>query len=161
MAKRIGEIGRTDAHGALVDLGLLPNYSLIDVSTTLEATLTWQEDDGQDGAKRYHSELREYTRPARQALTELAPGNHFYIRGYRHDVTGLDIGTPRPGRPGSTGGSARTAGYVREGLDAAGRQPLPALRQRADRRRERPAQGAQAGPRHLPRPARRRPDRRR
>ena len=50
VAKRIGEIGRTDAHSALVDLGLLPNYSLIDVSTTLEATLTWQE-DGEDGGR--------------------------------------------------------------------------------------------------------------
>ena len=48
--RRIGEIGRTDAHGALVDLGLLPNYSLIDVSTTLEATLTWQEDDSRTAA---------------------------------------------------------------------------------------------------------------
>ena len=65
--KRIGEIGRTDAHGALVDLGLLPNYTLIDVSTTLEATLTWQEED-EEGGRRHHSELREYRRPASQAL---------------------------------------------------------------------------------------------
>jgi replicative superfamily II helicase len=90
--RRIGEIGRTGAHGALVDLGLLPNYSLIDVPTTLEATLTWQE-EGQDGKKQYHSELREYTRQASSALTELAPGNHYYIQGYRHSVTGLDIGS--------------------------------------------------------------------
>ncbi len=92
VAKQIGEIGRSDAHGALVELGLLPNYSLIDVATTLEATLTWHEEGG-DGDRQSHSELRENPRPARLALTELAPANYFYIRGYRHHVSGLDIGT--------------------------------------------------------------------
>ncbi|WP_328601243.1 DEAD/DEAH box helicase [Actinomadura physcomitrii] len=106
--RRIGEIGRRDAHGTLVELGLLPNYSLIDTPTALEATLTWEERlDGDRterpqegrardrGDRRYHSELREYGRSALLALTELAPGNSFYIRGYRHTVTGLDIGTPQ------------------------------------------------------------------
>ena len=90
--KRIGELGRTDAHGALTELGLLPNYSLMDDVTTLEATLTWQ-DEGEDGGKTYLSEIREYPRSARLALTELAPGNSFYLRGYRHRITGLDIGS--------------------------------------------------------------------
>lgn len=112
---RIGEIGRSDAHGTLVELGLLPNYSLIDTRTALEATLTWEErvgdgvldgavdgaaDDGEarpraGGDRRFHSELREYERSAAIALTELAPGNSFYIRGYRHEVSGLDIGSRR------------------------------------------------------------------
>jgi replicative superfamily II helicase len=116
VARRIGEIGRTDAHGALVDLGLLPNYSLIDVSTTLEATLTWQE-ESEEGGRLYHSELREYRRPASQALTELAPGNHFYICGYRHDPSGLDIGTRA--RPAwEHWRVCQQCGFVREGLDA-------------------------------------------
>ncbi|MEV0353249.1 DEAD/DEAH box helicase [Nonomuraea sp. NPDC050680] len=93
IAKRISEIGRENAQGALVELGLLPNYSLIDSTTSLEATLTW-EDESPNAAARYHSEVREYPRPARLALTELAPGNSFYIQGYQHQVTGLDIGTP-------------------------------------------------------------------
>lgn len=97
VATRVSELGRADAHGTLVELGLLPNYSLIDTSTALEATLTWREENA-DGDREYHSELREYTRPAGIALTELAPGNFFYIRGYRHEITGVDIGTPsRPG----------------------------------------------------------------
>ncbi|MET9779522.1 DEAD/DEAH box helicase [Nocardiopsis alba] len=90
--KRIGEIGRTSAHGALVDLGMLPNYSLVDSATELEATLTWEERDA-DGDSRFHSEVREYKRPTARALTELAPGNHYYVRGYRHTVDGLDIGS--------------------------------------------------------------------
>ena len=105
--KQIGVISRTDAHGAMTELGLLPNYSLIDVLTTLEATLTWQ-DENNDGKKIYLGELREYNRSARQALFELAPGNHFYIQGYHHKITGLDLGH-RPGRCGSSGGSAPTA----------------------------------------------------
>jgi replicative superfamily II helicase len=131
IARRIGEIGRADAHGALVDLGLLPNYSLIDVSTTLEATLTWQEDDkGGDkdaNGQRYHSELREYARPAKQALTELAPGNHFYIQGYRHDVSGLDIGSKS--RPAwEHWRVCPDCGFVREGIDATDTRPCPRCR---------------------------------
>ncbi|RNL83012.1 DEAD/DEAH box helicase [Halostreptopolyspora alba] len=96
VARRFGEIGRTDAHTALVELGVLPNYSLIDTATALEATITWSE-SGPDGDTRYHSEVREYERSALPALTEFAPGNHFYARGYRHTVDGLDIGTRNRG----------------------------------------------------------------
>ena len=120
--KRIGEIGRTDAHGALVDLGLLPNYSLIDVPTTLEATLTWQEES--ESGKQYHSELREYQRQASSALTELAPGNHYYIQGYRHDVSGLDIGSRT--RPAwEQWRVCQLCGYVRDGIAAQNVTPCP------------------------------------
>ncbi|MET7340849.1 DEAD/DEAH box helicase [Streptomyces sp. NPDC087866] len=90
------EISRTTAHGALVDLGLLPNYSLIDSTTELEATLTWTEKDADD-TRKSHSKTLRHSRPARLALSEFAPGNHYYVQGYKHRVTGLDIGTP--GRP--------------------------------------------------------------
>ncbi|OKI17012.1 hypothetical protein A6A08_07025 [Nocardiopsis sp. TSRI0078] len=90
--RRIGEIGRTSAHGALVEYGVLPNYSLIDTATELEATLVWDE-EGPDGDRVHRSEVREYTRPARVALTEFAPGNHYYVRGFQHTVDGLDIGS--------------------------------------------------------------------
>ncbi|WP_100444503.1 DEAD/DEAH box helicase [Glycomyces xiaoerkulensis] len=90
--RRFGDIGRTPAHNALVEFGLLPNYALIDTATTLEATLTNVEETS-EGDKEYTSELREYPRPARQALTEIAPGSTFYARGYQHAVRGLDVGT--------------------------------------------------------------------
>ena len=112
--KRIGEIGRTDAHGALTELGLLPNYSLMDDVTTLEATLTWQ-DEGDDGSKTYLSEIHEYPRPARLALTELAPGNSFYLRGYRHRVTGLDVG-PKSRPAYQQWRVCQECGYVRDTL---------------------------------------------
>jgi hypothetical protein len=124
--KQIGVISRTDAHGALTELGLLPNYSLIDVSTTLEATLTWQDED-KDGKKLYIGELREYSRSARQALFELAPGNHFYIQGYRHEITGLDIG--RPSRPlWEQWRICADCGYVREELAFQDTSPCPRCR---------------------------------
>lgn len=92
----IKEIGRGTAHGALVDLGLLPNYSLIDSMTELEANLTWTE-QAVDGDRKTHSKTLRYQRTAGLALRDFAPGNHFYAQGYKHKITGLDIGSP--GRP--------------------------------------------------------------
>jgi hypothetical protein len=89
--RRLAEIGSAAAHGTLVELGLLPNYALIDSRTVLEATLTWEE-KAPDGSRRFHSELRDYERPARPALVEIAPGNTYYVRGYKHEISGLDIG---------------------------------------------------------------------
>ncbi|WP_340558030.1 DEAD/DEAH box helicase [Streptomyces sp. GSL17-111] len=99
VARVAREISRTTAHGALVDLGLLPNYSLIDTATELEATLTWTE-EAPDGTRRVQSKPLRHSRPARLALTDFAPGNHYYAQGYKHRITGLDIGSP--GRPAWT-----------------------------------------------------------
>ncbi len=93
VARRSGEISRTTAHGALVDLGLLPNYSLVDSVTELEATLTWREEAGGERAE-HHSKVLKYDRSARLALEDFAPGNHYYVQGYKHRITGLDIGSP-------------------------------------------------------------------
>ncbi|GAA1202297.1 DEAD/DEAH box helicase [Streptomyces rhizosphaericus] len=96
VARRSGQISRTTAHGALVDLGLLPNYSLVDSLTELEATLLWREDNGGERPE-YRSKPFSYERSARLALEDFAPGNHYYVQGYKHRITGLDIGSP--GRP--------------------------------------------------------------
>ncbi|MGW1059079.1 DEAD/DEAH box helicase [Micromonospora rubida] len=88
--RRLREVSGAAAHGTMVEFGLLPNYALIDSRTDLEATLTWE--DKADGDRRFHSELREYARPARQALVEIAPGNSYYVRGYKHEISGLDVG---------------------------------------------------------------------
>ncbi|WP_329101712.1 DEAD/DEAH box helicase [Micromonospora sp. NBC_01699] len=88
--RRLREVSSAAAHATLVEFGLLPNYALIDTRTALEATLTWEEKS--EGDRRFHSELREYDRPARQALVEIAPGNSYYVRGYKHEISGLDVG---------------------------------------------------------------------
>ena len=68
-------------------MGLLPNYTLLDDTTTIEALLWSRDNDGN-----FESTRVEYTRPAAIAVTELAPGNSFYTRGLRLIVDGLDIG---------------------------------------------------------------------
>ncbi|MFJ9843661.1 DEAD/DEAH box helicase [Kitasatospora sp. NPDC101155] len=103
----LAALNRASAHGTLVELGLLPNYSLADTTTKLEATLYWREDPSEaDGttanpggaaggeSRVYRSEVRSYDRSRRLALTELAPGSSFYVNGYRHVVRALDIGSP-------------------------------------------------------------------
>lgn len=92
VARRFAEIGRESAHGTLVDLGLLPNYSLVDGGTELEATLTWTG-EGEDGNTTYDSKVVSHERAARLALTDYAPGNYFYFKGYKHRISGLDIGS--------------------------------------------------------------------
>ncbi|MFF7242334.1 DEAD/DEAH box helicase [Embleya sp. NPDC008237] len=93
VAARAGHIGRTTAQGALVELGLLPNYSLTDSTTELEATLTWREDHA--GGKTFHSRVLRYDRSARFALVDFAPGAHYYVQGYKHKITGLDLGSAK------------------------------------------------------------------
>ncbi|MEO3748400.1 DEAD/DEAH box helicase [Plantactinospora sp. B5E13] len=89
--KLLHRLAGAAAHATLVELGLLPNYALVDHRTLLDATLTWEE-KLPDGSRRFHTELREYDRPARPALVELAPGNVYYVRGYQHEISGLDLG---------------------------------------------------------------------
>ncbi|MET9398446.1 DEAD/DEAH box helicase [Kitasatospora sp. NPDC002965] len=100
------DLSQNSAHNAMVELGLLPNYSLADTVTSLEATLYWTEEpDGADNTeaapdgstppkKGYHGETRTYERSRKLSLTELAPGNTFYVNGYKHVVRALDIGSP-------------------------------------------------------------------
>ncbi|MFD9793816.1 DEAD/DEAH box helicase [Streptomyces sp. NPDC059070] len=86
---------RQPAQTVLCDLGLLPNYALIDATTTLEATVYWPEGTAPDGRDGYKSKPFSYGRPRSFALSELAPGNTFYAEGYKHRITGIDIVTGR------------------------------------------------------------------
>ncbi|HTJ70694.1 MAG TPA: DEAD/DEAH box helicase [Actinospica sp.] len=111
---KLGAIGDSDAQTAMTDLGLLPNYALIDTRTTLDATLWWLDEarSGADGTRVYDSETRDYERPRRIALAEFAPGNTFYVNGYRHEITGLEIGSSK--EPGwRTWRVCPGCGYVR------------------------------------------------
>ncbi|WP_333768046.1 DUF1998 domain-containing protein [Streptomyces sp. IBSBF 2435] len=73
---------------------------------------------------KFHSDTYSYERPRRLALQELAPGNTFYVNGYKHEISGLEI---------STGGRQewRTwrvcpgCGYVRTENAAEDRSPCP------------------------------------
>ncbi|MFF7376408.1 DEAD/DEAH box helicase [Streptomyces massasporeus] len=95
LSKRGAERQRRPAQTVLCDLGLLPNYALIDATTTLDATVFWPEGTTPDGRPGYKSKSFSYGRPRAFALSELAPGNTFYAEGYKHRVTGIDIVTGR------------------------------------------------------------------
>ncbi|MCO8271803.1 DEAD/DEAH box helicase [Actinoplanes sp. TRM 88003] len=120
--RKLGELGAAPAHGTLVELGLLPNYALIDTRTSLEATLTWEERTGDD--RRFHTEVRDYDRPAQQALTEIAPGNTYYVRGYKHEISGLDVGPADRPAYRQWRACAR-CGYVRTHLALEDTSPCP------------------------------------
>jgi len=125
VGKRLMKRGLTTAQQALCDLGLLPNYALIDSVTTLNATLYWPDGtDPKTGRERFDSKMRPYDRPRRYALSELAPGNTFYVNGYKHQITGIEIGSSA--RPDWTPWRfCRDCGYVRTENAADDRTPCP------------------------------------
>ncbi|MER5687666.1 DEAD/DEAH box helicase [Streptomyces sp. NPDC002205] len=127
VSRRLQEMGQTGAQNFLVESGLLPNYSLIEDGVRLEAMLTRKEPARKtrtgkaDEApqSRWRTEPRVYERPAESALTELAPGNSYYVRGYRHVVDGFDLGARDKSGEGGNPAAVQTwrvcqeCGYVR------------------------------------------------
>lgn len=73
---------------ALEELGLLPNYTLVDDAVTLAATMWTKADNGD-----YLTETVEYKRSGRLAIRELAPGNRFYAGGHRHLIDAVELGS--------------------------------------------------------------------
>lgn len=91
---RAGQLGAEvsaleSAHwiGVLERYGLLPNFTLVDDAVALEATVIWQDEDGT-----WKHDPVSYTRSGASALTELAPGAHFYAHGRELVVDAVDIG---------------------------------------------------------------------
>ncbi|MFF6786835.1 DEAD/DEAH box helicase [Streptomyces sp. NPDC012510] len=119
------EHGDTNAQDALCDLGLLPNYELLDTTTTLSASLYWSEGkDEKTGKEVFGSKQVSYERPRRLALSELAPGNTFYAGGYKHRITGIEINAG--GEPTwLTWRVCPGCGYVRTEDAATDRSPCP------------------------------------
>ncbi|WP_214370457.1 DEAD/DEAH box helicase [Pseudonocardia sp. H11422] len=82
---------RTYWISALEAKGLLPNYALLDDSTRLDVSLWWTDEE--TGA--HESSDDQYVRGSRTALSELAPGATFYVRGTSVEIDGIDLGTSR------------------------------------------------------------------
>ncbi|MDT8910049.1 DEAD/DEAH box helicase [Amycolatopsis sp. PS_44_ISF1] len=120
IGRRLADLGTTPAQEALCALGLLPNYALLDATTTLNATLYWSEET--PAGKSFQAKLRSYERPQRYALSELAPGNTFYVNGYQHEITGIE---PAPGSVRQWR-FCQDCGYVRTENAADDRSACPA-----------------------------------
>lgn len=129
VTKLLAKMAQTDAQSFLVEHGLLPNYSLVEDGVRLEAMLSYKEparkarskDEGETPSARWSNDPRTYDRPAEAALTELAPGNAYYVRGYRHVVDGFDLGPNRRDTSDGTPAGLQTwrvcneCGHVRTG----------------------------------------------
>lgn len=68
--------------------GVLPNYTLLDDSVTLDVGVTWIDPD----SNQYMGEATSYQRGSRIALTELAPGATFYAQGLAARIDAVDLG---------------------------------------------------------------------
>jgi hypothetical protein len=74
--------------GVLEEYGLLPNYTLLDDSVTLDVGLSWTDPD--TGNFEYGS--ARFERGSAQALREFAPGATFYARGWEITIDAIDLG---------------------------------------------------------------------
>lgn len=74
--------------GVLEEYGVLPNYTLIDDSVTLDVTLTWIDPDTQQ----YETEEQTFNRASALALRDLAPGATFYANRHQLLVDAVDLG---------------------------------------------------------------------
>ncbi|MFC9125477.1 DEAD/DEAH box helicase [Streptomyces sp. NPDC057099] len=125
VGRRLMNLGETPAQTALCDLGLLPNYALIDSTTILSATLYGEDGvDPETKKTKYTSDTYAYERPRRIALEELAPGNTFYVNGYKHQISGLEIATGGK-QEWRTWRVCPGCGYVRTENAAEDRSPCP------------------------------------
>lgn len=68
--------------------GLLPNYSLFDDTVELQAQVSWMNPETQS----FVWDPVIVGRGAANALTELAPGAHFYAHGLDMQVQGVELG---------------------------------------------------------------------
>ena len=74
--------------GVLEEHGILPNYTLLDDSVTLDVGLSWTDPD----TGTFASDHAQFQRASAQAIREFAPGATFYARGWEIGVDAVDIG---------------------------------------------------------------------
>jgi ATP-dependent helicase YprA (DUF1998 family) len=105
--------------GVLEEYELLPNYTLLDDTVTLDVGLSWTDPD--TGAYEYGS--ARFQRGSAQALREFAPGATFYARGWEIAIDAVDLGLD--------GASIRTwafcpaCGYAIDVMESGRERPVP------------------------------------
>src|SRR5690606_13470544 len=86
--KQLGELRGEYWVSTLESFGLLPNYTLLDDSVTLEVSLSWIDPETQE----YRDEPFTVARGSAHALRDFAPGATFYTRGYAIEIDAVDLG---------------------------------------------------------------------
>ncbi|MDQ2587311.1 DEAD/DEAH box helicase [Saccharothrix yanglingensis] len=103
----------------LEEYGLLPNYTLLDDSVTLDVGLSWVDPD--TGGHKY--DAAQFQRGSAHALREFAPGATFYARGWEITIDAVDLGLD--------GASIRTwafcphCGYAADVAESGRELPVP------------------------------------
>ncbi|TNC16614.1 DEAD/DEAH box helicase [Georgenia sp. 311] len=121
--------------GVLEEYGLLPNYTLLDDSVSLDVSISWVDPDTGD----YEDDSRDYSRASAVALRDFAPGATFYSGGYAITIDAVDLG--HEAEAIRTHAFCAACGYAHP-LDDVGKVPtacprcgdtrLPDLKQRMD-----------------------------
>ncbi len=88
LGKHVKELTTEHWVGVLERYGVLPNYTLLDDSVTLDVGITWIDPD----TNQYAGGTASYQRGSRVALTELAPGATFYAQGLAVQIDAVDLG---------------------------------------------------------------------
>ena len=73
------------------DEGVLPNYAFPETGVTLRSVLYRLNRRGSGQEDRYKTYTGEYERSARTAISELAPGNEFYVEGRKLTINRIDM----------------------------------------------------------------------
>ncbi len=83
--------------GVLEEYGLLPNYTLLDDTVTLDVGISWTDPDSND----FRNDHAQFQRGSAQAIREFAPGATFYARGWEIAIDAIDLAsTASPSAPG-------------------------------------------------------------
>ncbi|WP_027860122.1 DEAD/DEAH box helicase [Marmoricola sp. URHB0036] len=72
----------------LEEHGILPSYTLVDDTVSLDVTISWLDPDGHT----YHSDEQSFHRASALALRDLAPGATFYANRHQLLVDAVDLG---------------------------------------------------------------------
>jgi len=72
----------------LEEYGILPNYTLLDETATLDVGMSWTDPD----SGQIQTDHLEFQRGATLALREFAPGSQFYAHGMQIGVDAVDLG---------------------------------------------------------------------
>lgn len=87
-ASQLAHLRSTYWISVLEEHGLLPNYTLLDDSVTLDVGLSWTDPD--TGVHEYGA--AQFQRGSAHALREFAPGATFYARGWEITIDAVDLG---------------------------------------------------------------------
>lgn len=88
LGRQLSELHTDHWVAALERFGLLPNYTLLDDSVTLDAAISWVDPE----TNQWQEDPVSYQRGAAVAIQELAPGAYFYAQGMEIQVDAVDLG---------------------------------------------------------------------